>query len=104
VGDARWAVVILRLRVYDEIGSTFLRVIEQYALKLNASEGRLMLTGISPRFLDQLEKTGLAGTIGRDNIFPAQPRFGEALFIALEKARQFQGSIHTSEKAGKHAE
>ncbi len=37
VGEARHAVVILRLRVYDEVGSTFLRLVENYAAKLAAT-------------------------------------------------------------------
>jgi hypothetical protein len=34
VGDAWHAVVNLRLRVYGEVGSTFLRLVENYAAKL----------------------------------------------------------------------
>jgi SulP family sulfate permease len=97
-GAARRAVVILRLRVYDEIGSTFLAVIERYAQALSTNGGRLMLSGIGPRVLDQLEKTGIASKLGRDNIFPAQPRFGEALYTALNVARSWQSALGERDK------
>lgn len=87
VGSARHAIVILRLRVYDEVGSTFLRLIENYSAKLVANDSRLILAGIGPRVLEQLEKTGLIDHIGRKNVFLARPRFGDALMTAYRSAR-----------------
>jgi len=98
IGAAQNPVVILRLRVYDEIGSTFLRVMERYATRLTANGGRLMLVGINQHVLEQLEKTGLACHIGRDNIFPAQPRFGEALYTAVAQAQSWLDGLETHQE------
>jgi SulP family sulfate permease len=89
VGAARGAVVILRLRVYDEVGSTFLTVIDRYQARLAANDGCLMLAGVSPRVVAQLEKTGIGDRIGQGNLFPAQPRLGDALLVAMQHGREW---------------
>jgi sulfate permease, SulP family len=61
--------------------------VENYAAKLAANDGRLILAGIGPRVFDQLEKTGLADRIGLVNVFPAQPRFGDAMLTAYRSAQ-----------------
>lgn len=77
------ATVILRLRDRDELGSTFIRVIERYAQKLRAGSNRLMLAGVSASAIDQLEKTGTMETIGSENVFAAESQFGVSLGRAL---------------------
>ena len=91
VGAARGAVVILRLRPYDEVGSTFLGVVERYAARLAANDGRLMLAGVSPKALEQLQRTGTTNTIGQDNIFPANTKLGDALMAAIQSGREWLG-------------
>lgn len=88
VGAARGAVVILRLRVYDEVGSTFLGVVERYQARLAANDGCLMLTGVNARVLAQLDKTGAGEAIGRENVFPAQARLGDSLMVAIQNGRE----------------
>jgi SulP family sulfate permease len=87
VGDVHGAVVIIRLRDRDEVGSTFIRVIERYARKLQSNGCRLMLAGINDRVWEQLEKTGLLDMVGPENVFLAQPRFGAAIEEALAAAQ-----------------
>jgi SulP family sulfate permease len=50
---ARNAVVIARLRGAEQIGSTFITVLERYATELRANGGRLMLSGVHPKVKDQ---------------------------------------------------
>jgi SulP family sulfate permease len=97
VGQALGAVVILRLRPYDEVGSTFLGVIDRYQARLAANGGRLMLAGVSPRVLTQLEKTGIGERLGRDNLFPAGPRLGDALLLTIAHGREW---IEAHQKEG----
>jgi SulP family sulfate permease len=87
VGNTRGAVVIIRLRDRDEVGSTFIRVVERYTRELQANSCKLMLAGISDRVWEQLEKTELLDLIGPQNVFLAQPRFGAALEEALAAAQ-----------------
>ncbi len=87
VGNTQRAVVIIRLRDRDEVGSTFIRVVERYIRELQANGCKLMLAGISDRVWEQLEKTELLDLIGPQNVFLAQPRFGAALEEALAAAQ-----------------
>jgi len=86
VGQAKRAVVILRLRDRDEVGSTFLRVVERYARSLQASGNKLMLAGINDRVQEQLAETDLLELIGTENVFLSGPRFGTAVEQALAAA------------------
>jgi SulP family sulfate permease len=89
VGEARRAVVILRLRDRDEVGSTFIRAIERYSQQLQAQNNKLMLEGLNERVLEQLEQTDLLELIGEENVFLAQPGFGAALSEALAAAESW---------------
>lgn len=54
VGEAERTVVIIGLRDRDEIGSTFVRIIERYAKQLDATGNKLMLAGMNERALLQI--------------------------------------------------
>jgi SulP family sulfate permease len=86
VGGAEGSVVIIRLRNREEVGSTFIRIIERYAGALKAKGNLLMLTGLNKHVLEQLEKTDLIELIGAENVFPAEPRFGAAVDHAVNAA------------------
>jgi SulP family sulfate permease len=89
VGSASGSVVILRLRDRDEVGSTFIRIIERYARKLQAQDNVLMLEGVNKKVLQQLERTDLLDLIGEENVYLAEPVFGTALRHALGKADEW---------------
>jgi SulP family sulfate permease len=89
VGEARRAVVILRLRDRDEVGSTFIRAIERYSQQLQAQDNKLMLEGLNERVLEQLEETDILDLIGEENVFLAQAGFGVALAEALASAERW---------------
>jgi SulP family sulfate permease len=86
VGDAEGPIVLLLLRSRKDLGSTFIRVMTRYATALRARHGRLMLVGINDFVMRQLRRTGALAVIGPQNIFPATPRYGEALVLAREAA------------------
>jgi SulP family sulfate permease len=86
VGQASGSVVILRLRDRDEVGSTFIRIIERYARELMSQDNLLMLTGLNKHVLEQIEKTDLLEFIGEENVFTAEARFGAAVDKAVDKA------------------
>lgn len=86
VGQARRAVVIIRLRDRDEVGSTFIRTVDRYVRSLQAQGNKLMLEGMDERVVEQLDKTGLLDLIGADNVFLGQPQYRAALQRALVAA------------------
>jgi len=57
-GDARSPVVVLRLRRRTSLGSTFVKVVSDYADQLVDSGGRLYLSGLDPSLTEQLRRTG----------------------------------------------
>jgi SulP family sulfate permease len=81
--NAKNATAIIRLRDRDELGSTFIRVIERYAQKMKDTGNRLMLAGVSDSALDQLKGTGVLDVIGPDNVFKVQQEHGAAVREAL---------------------
>jgi SulP family sulfate permease len=81
-GDAEHAVVILGLRERDEVGSTFINVINRYVRELQESSNLLMLAGVSERVVEQLQNTGVMTIIGQENVFPEQEAVGAALLAA----------------------
>ena len=85
----RHAAVILVLRGQTEVGSTFLNVLTRYAEQLHGQESNLMLAGVEPYALTQMERTGILQTIGRSNVFPASEGIGEALLQAVDAAEQW---------------
>jgi len=99
VGDAQGTAVILRLRGRNEIGSTFLRVIDRYAKSIQANHGKLILVGVSKKVFTQLQKTGLIDDLGNENIYRATSIVGDSAITALEDARQWLDSNKTDEKS-----
>jgi len=89
VGDAQGMAVILRLRGREEIGSTFLRVIDRYAKSIQANHGKLILVGVSKKVYTQLQKTGLLDDLGSENVYRATSIMGDSAITALEDARQW---------------
>jgi SulP family sulfate permease len=89
VGQAQGAVVVIRLRDRDEVGSTFIRTVERYLKSLQVGGNVLMLEGLSERVLDQLRKTDLLGLIGEENVFLGQPQHGASLRQALAAAEEW---------------
>jgi len=87
VGEAQRTVVIIGLRDRDEIGSTFVRIIERYAKQLDGSGNKLMLAGMNDRIIQQLRRTELMELLGKEDIIPAEPQYFGPLNKALAKAR-----------------
>ena len=89
VDDTTHAVVLIGLRGRNEIGSTFVNVLERYSKDLQAHNSKLMLVGVSPEVYSQLSRSGLRAQIGDENIFPATAQLGAAMNRALVVANQW---------------
>ena len=86
---AQRPVVILRLRGRSHIGSTFIQVLERYAKELQDNNGKLMLSGVSVRVLEQLDKTKTFESIPKEDIFLATDVLGESTVKAIKAAQKW---------------
>jgi SulP family sulfate permease len=82
-------VVILRLRGYDDLGSTFMDLLGRYAESLTLAESRLVLMSLRPRVMDQLVVTGVADTIGSENLYPRDDWVGREMREAMSQAQEW---------------
>lgn len=80
------SVVILNLRQRNDLGNTFLGVLEHYGEELEEQNSRLMLAEISDQIMEQFDNTGHTEIFGRDNLFPATDRPAESILEALHQA------------------
>ena len=83
---AQHAVVIIRIRGVDQVGSTMIGFMERYAGELRANGGKLVLSGVSQHVLDQLLKTETTESVPEDSIFMATDTLGESTRDALAGA------------------
>jgi SulP family sulfate permease len=93
VNDASGTAVVLILRGRDEIGSTFIGVLQRYHQTLQANNSALFLAGVSPHVQQQLARTGLGTKIGESHIFLGQAQLGESMNSAITAAHQW---LHTN--------
>jgi SulP family sulfate permease len=87
--EARRAVVVLRLRGYRDVGSTFIGVVERYAQKLQENGGKLLLCGVSEGVRERLERTETTETIPEEDIFMADDIVASSTRRALAAAQQW---------------
>jgi SulP family sulfate permease len=78
---------ILRLRGYQDVGSTLIGVIERYAGKLQENGGKPLLSGVSEGVNYRLERTETTETVPDADIFLAEDRLGNSTQKALAAAK-----------------
>ncbi len=69
IGGAERPVVVLRLKGNQYMGSTGLRLLEDYAAQLEAVGGLLVLTGVGPEVAGQMARSGMLERFGTENVF-----------------------------------
>jgi SulP family sulfate permease len=95
---ARRAVVILALRSYHEVGSTFISVLGRYATTIQNNGGKLMLAGVNEEVYKQLEKTGMLKQLGEENVFRASRKLFESSLLAVQAGRAWLAEEEPPEK------
>lgn len=80
------AIVILRLRDNQYLGSTGIKFLERYAHQLEVGGGMLLLAGIGSRVQDELTRTGALGRLGSEHVFFANDVLLSATAAALAHA------------------
>jgi SulP family sulfate permease len=85
--QARRPVVILRLRHQDSLSSTFIQVLERYTPQVQAVGGKVMLAGVGPKMMKQLQATDTPHElVGEENVFVATDDLTEATRAAVAAA------------------
>lgn len=87
------SVVVLGLRGRDELGSTFIGLLERYARELRNRNSKLILAGVEPHAVRQFTKTGLTDTIPLTDIFSTTPTLGESMKRANAAAEEWLESL-----------
>jgi SulP family sulfate permease len=87
--ETRHAVVILHLQGEEDLGSTFIEILDRYAGSLKDKQSKLILSAVSTPVEDQLNQTGIAKSVGRENIFPFTGRIGESANAAYDAAEKW---------------
>jgi len=87
--EARRAVVIIRIRGVDQVGSTMIGFMERYAGELRANGGKLVLSGVSQNVLNQLIRTETTESVPEDSVFMATDTLGESTKAALSAASKW---------------
>ena len=77
-----------------DVGSTFLDLVRTYGKEIQDRDGRLLLAGVGPQLMDQLERTGTADLIGPENIFAATTVVTESLEAAVTEGRRWLAETH----------
>ena len=100
------AVVIIRIRGVEQVGSTMIAVMERYAGELRANGGKLMLSGVSQNVLDQILRTETTESVPEDSIFMATDTLGESTRDALSAAHKWlaEASVQAETKTSKIVE
>jgi anti-anti-sigma regulatory factor len=88
------AVAVLHLRSLGAVGSTFIKVIERYATRLQEGGGILFLAGVSERVYEQLEKTETTDTIQPEYVFIDGEVLGHSMLLAMDAAEAWLTSYH----------
>jgi len=82
------SIVILRLHANDYLGSTGIRFLQQYNDDLQANGGRLLLSGLTPAILAELERTHAIDDFGRKNLFLGTNIYFESTEKAYQRAQR----------------
>jgi hypothetical protein len=80
------------------VGSSMIGVLERYNKTVRANQGKVMLAGISETLVTQLDNTGMLDKIGRENVFLAKKRFGEAGNQAYKAAQAWLAALEQAEE------
>ncbi len=97
------SVLIIGLRGREDIGSTFIQILERASSKLASRQSRLMLSGVSEHVYLQLTRTGALDKLGRENVFKAQTRLRGSLTEAMAAGQSWLAEQEVGQSASTSA-
>ncbi len=87
--ETRHAVVILRLRGRNDLGSTFMEVLYRYAEALRDADSKLVLVSASENIHEQLAATRVTSVVGTQNIYTSDEWVGRTIKRAHHDATEW---------------
>ena len=99
--EAQRAVVIVRLRGRNNLGSTICNVLERLTQRLARNGGKLMLSGVSDTLYRQIKPTGLFRLVGAENVIPADRRPAAAMRSAVAAAQRWLDGQASDDRSGR---
>ena len=84
-------VIIFRLKRTFSMDTAIINVLDRFTRDLQTRGGHVLLCGIKPELMRQLQDFGLVKTIGVDNVFPTDYGIFTSAKKALERAEQLIG-------------
>lgn len=87
--DTHNSVVVIRLRGMSDPGSTLMDVLNRYGSDLKLADSKLILVSDQQRALAQIDVTGVAATIGSENIYESDEWVGETIRKAADDAQDW---------------
>ena len=96
VGPSEHAVVVLRMRGKTDLGSTFFGVIGAYARQVQASGGRLYLSGVDESVKASMTRTGHLDQIGADNVYVASAAISRSTMAAIAAGSEWLRQLESS--------
>ena len=91
-GQAKGSAIVLRLRGRTSLGSTFFKVIADYAARLAANGNRLYLSGMEPSLIERLRRTHRIDPDGPVQLYEATDVIGESSDAAYHDAQAWVAS------------
>jgi SulP family sulfate permease len=86
---SRRAVVLVRLRGHQDLGTTFIDVLARYAMQLDDAGSRLVVVSVDRRVLRQLSAGGVLDIVGPGGVVVGDERVGAALARAVADAQEW---------------
>ena len=86
---SRGSVVILRLRGIDEVGLTFVAVLDRYLTELEKQGSTLRLVVSSERVMSHLQAGGLIERLGEDGVYEGTEWLGESTRRAVDDGQEW---------------
>jgi SulP family sulfate permease len=86
---AEHPVVVLRLRGRTQLGASSLVILDAYAERLAAVDGRLILSGVAPELVETLRRTGRDHLDADVTVFPATSVIGDSSDEAYREAQRW---------------
>jgi SulP family sulfate permease len=83
------SVVILRLRGRDDLGVTFMDLMDRYAAELQEANSQMMVMSLEPRAMDQLVVNGTAANIGTQYLYPADDWISREALTVMSDAEDW---------------
>ncbi len=87
-------VLLLRLKRTDAIDVTTASILEEAGRRLREQGRRMVLVGMQPPVMKILRRTGVAESLGEENLFPSEERWFQAMEDAVVHSLDLVGAHH----------